>query len=292
MNKSISFFSSGPSSNSTYVSVRDLPRFERARSFIEHLWTEYRELADRHFQFEAKEQFQQRFWEMYVAITLKKRFKLIKVSDEGPEFYFMHENKKVWVEAIAPESGDGDDAVTEPLWGDVALKVPVDRILLRYTNAMSEKLKKYEKDVVKGIVSPDDHYIIALNCRGIRPTPFGGDLPYGLRACLAIGQRVISIDTETKKMVDSYFSHRPQVVKKNGEPIPTNLFLDSTFKGIVGLLHSSVDPLNYPLEMGEDFWFLHNPLALQFFGKSPFQFCRQYFYEEPNLRTVDADESM
>jgi type I restriction enzyme S subunit len=292
MNKSTSFFSSDPSNNSAYVNVRDRPHLKNARSFVENLWTEYKVLADRHFLIDAKEHFLQRFWEMYVAVTFKKKgMEPVKVSNEGPEFYFLHGNKQVWVEAVAPELGTGLDAVPKPLLGE-ACDVPEERILLRYTNALAEKLKKYEQAVEKHIIAPDDHYIIALNCRGIPHAPYGGALPYGIMACLSFGHPMISIDKKTMGMVDSYFDYRNQVVKKSGEPIETNLFLDSKYKGITGLLHSAVDPVNRPVEMGGDFWFLHNPSALAPFGESPFQFCRQYFYEEPNLRTVEANKSM
>lgn len=288
MDKSTSFFSSDPSTDSAYVNVRDLPHLEDARAFVENLWTEYRPLADRHFLSEAKKQFQQRFWEMYVAVTLKKKgLAPVKISDEGPEFYFMYGNRRIWVEAVAPESGSGPDAVMEPSYGEV-YDVPEERILLRYTNVLAEKLRKYEQGVERGIIGSGDHYIIALNCRKVPHAPYGSVLPYGIMACLPFGHLTAIFDKEKKKISETRFDYRDQVLKKSGSAVSMSLFLDSNYEGVTGLLHSAVDPANRPAELGGDFWFLHNPSARVPFEESPFQFCRQYFYEKSSLRTVAA----
>ena len=109
-------------------------------------------------------------------------------------------------------------------------------------------------------------------------------------AYLPFGHPTVELDKKTGKVVDSYFAYRDKVIKKGGAAVPTDPFLDPKYEGITGVLHSAVDPVNRPPEMGGDFWFLHNPLARIPFRESPFHFFRQYFYEERSLRTIEANE--
>ena len=62
----------------------------------------------------------------------------------GPEFYFLHDGCKVWVEAVAPGPGDGEDRVPDYCYGKVS-KLPDEKILLRFTNALDKKRNKYQQ---------------------------------------------------------------------------------------------------------------------------------------------------
>lgn len=285
-----SFFQPGATNDSAYVDMRDLPSLAEARRFVEELWAEYQLIADRHFCADARNHFLHRFWEMYLAITLRRKgFSLTKVNDEGPEFYFLLGEKKVWVEAVAPGPGNGPDAVLQPPLGQV-FSVPQEQILLRFTNALAGKLEKYKEALKKGIVDVSDHYVVAVNCRGIPHAPYGSVLPYGVMAYLPFGHPAVTIDRKARQIVDSYFQYRDQVTKSSGAIVSTNSFLNPEYAGISGVLHSAVYPVDR-VEMGGDFWFLHNPLASQPIEKSVFSFCRQYFLEGETLQTLESNHS-
>jgi hypothetical protein len=278
MKMSDGFFQPGPASDRAYVDVRDKehPWAEEAREFCEKLWVEFKPCADRHFRSDAMNNFHQRFWEMYLGVTLlRKGFKLVKVSDEGPEFYFMSGDKKVWVEAIAPNPGDGPDAVPAQPKG-VSIP-PNDKVILRYTSALSDKLRKYNLDVKKGIVDANDSYVLAVNCYNI-PYTYRRDPEPLMRACLGVGHQAIVIDSHSGKTVGQYREFQDTVTKNSGEPISTVPFLRPEYMGISGILQCNVDVLNHPEIMGDDFEFLHNPQALQPIERSVFSFCRQYVY--------------
>ena len=52
--------------------------------------------VDPHFREDARHQFLQRFWEMYLACALLERgFNLERVGHEGPEFFFLCEGRRV-----------------------------------------------------------------------------------------------------------------------------------------------------------------------------------------------------
>lgn len=182
-----SFFLPGDCSDPGYQHVRDNEHWKFARDFTELLWVTYHPFADPHFQEESKHQFLQRFWEMYLACTLLVRgFKLERVGNEGPEFYFLSEGHRVWVEAIAPGPGDGPDRVPEPRNGEV-YSVSDEKILLRFTNALVEKQGRYEVALRKGIVQPEDQMLLAINSRGIPYAPAGAETPYILCVSSRIG---------------------------------------------------------------------------------------------------------
>ena len=282
-----SFFGLGPARDRNYVEIRDNPDLGFARRFVEELWAKYRPLSDRHFLADSSNHFLQRFWEMYLAITLKEHgLAPIKVRDEGPEFYFLLGEKKVWIEAVAPGPGTGPDAVPHPPLRRV-FRVPQEQILLRFTNALAEKLKQYNAALKKRIVDVTDHYVVAINCRGIPHALYGSVLPFGVMAFLPFGDPAVTIDKEQRRIVDSYFEYRGDVVKGSGAAVPTNSFLDPQYAGISGVLHSAVYP-TAPLELGGDFWFLHNPFATQPVDRRAFSFCRQYFFRDGMLQIIES----
>lgn len=290
------FFQSGTATDPAYVNVRDKNhlRVEDARKFCEELWVKHGPYADRTFLSDAKNHFQQRFWEMYLGVTLtKKGFKLTNQGDTGPEFYFMVGEKKVWVEAVAPGPGDGQDAVREPEGKDGDLTEEMrKRIILRYTHALRDKLNKYNEAVKKGIIGVNDCYVIAVNCRAIPGASLGFTLPYYLNAYIGAGDLVVEIDRQTGKIVDRYHEFKGEVTKKKRAPVSTAPLLTDEYAGISGVLHSAVDPANRPKQMGDDFEFLHNPLASQPIERSVFSFCRQYVYspERGELQTLEPSQ--
>jgi len=287
-----SFFQPGQANDPDYVELRDVPDLAEARRFVEELWAEYEPFADRHFLADARNHLLQRLWEMYLGVTLmRKGFSLKKVSDEGPEFYFMAGEKRVWIEAVAPGPGTGADAVPESLPLQASI-VPLRQIHLRLTNALAEKLKKYNAALKKGIVTVSDHYVVAISCRGIPDAVRAVDLPDVIRGYLPFGFPIVTIDLETRAIVNSSFQYRDQVTKSSGAPVSTRSFLDPKYAGISGVLCSRVCPtVHVEVEMGGDFEFLHNPLASQPIGKSVFSFCRQYFLEGQTLQTLEPKAS-
>lgn len=189
------FFLDGESDDPGYVNVRDLPHYDNAREFIFHLWNIYKPFADPHFREDAKNHFLQRFWEMYLTVTLIKHgYEICRIGDEGPEFYIEHNNKRIWIEAIAPGPGEGADQVPEPELG-VASEVPTEKILLRFTHALNEKRKKYIEALKKQIISSNDAYLLAVNCRAIPLAPYGNTMPYYIQAFLPFGSYAVSIDS-------------------------------------------------------------------------------------------------
>lgn len=284
------FFLPGNAPSRAYRNIRDKvdgPAPE-ARAFIEHLWSRYRGLEDPHFLQDAQAHFHERFWEMYLAVAfIEHGLMPVRERGVGPEFFCLHEGRKVWVEAVAPGPGDGDDRVEEPDIGMVT-DVPTEKILLRFTNAVSAKRRRYLAALAKGVVGEGDRYVLAINSRGIPHAPYGNTLPFFVQALLPIGAPTLVIDRATDKAIDSYYAFRDTVTKATGAPVSTAIFLDTEYSFISAVLHSGVDCVNRPEAMGEDFVVLHNPSAVRPLDMSVFAWCRQYVYNDGELKVLSG----
>ena len=232
------------------------------------------------------QQFHQRYWEMYVAVALLHRGHAItKHGDDGPEFSFQVNGQRVWLEAVAPTRGLGADAVPEITCGKY-YNVPVEQILLRFTNAFREKQQRFAAARSKGIVKSEDAYILAINSQGVPHAPYSGAVPFYIMALLPFGSLTMEIDTATGRAVDTYHNYRPEVQKSNGAEVSTRAFLCPSSAFCSGVLHSAVDAANHPQEAGGDFSLLHNPSATHQIGSEVFPWTEQFTFSGQQLHTA------
>jgi hypothetical protein len=285
-----SFFIPGDCQDLGYRNVRDLPHLEEAHNFTESLWRRYQGYEDTHFLQEAKDHFSERFWEMYLAVTfLERGFALSRAGNAGPEFCFAAGNQKIWVEAVTPGPGLGNDRVPELQMGvEVASKVPTETILLRYTNAITEKRERYLAALESGILDDSDGYVLAINSRRIPHAPYGNTLPFFVQALLPFGPLTILIDPKTGEFGDPFYQLRESITKAKGSPVSTAGFLDPQFAFVSAVLHSSVDCVNCPSRLGGDFTILHNPSASRALDHSVFDWCEQLIYRDGALQKVHS----
>lgn len=285
-----SFFLPGECQDPGYRNVRDNPNRPEVRAFVESLWSQYRDLADPNCRTNAQNDFLARFWEMYLAVTLRERgFNLERYGNKGPEFYFLHNHRKVWVEAVAPHPGIGEDRVPDDPNNEVTER-PTEKILLRYTHALDKKRGKYN-EALKKIIEPDDLFLLAINSSKITRAPFSNGIPDFVKAFLPIGNLAALMDNRTGEIVDTYYQRRENIEKKSGEGVPTDAFLDPAFSFVSALLHSEVDCVNHPQILGEDFNVLHNPTALHPLDPSIFQWCEQMFYQGGELKRRQPEKN-
>ena len=272
-------FMGGPCEDLGYLNTRNHPSGAEDKRFLEELWSHFYQLADPHFREDARNHFLQRFWEMYLAVTLIEHgFNLHRQGDEGPEFYAVVGNSRIWFEAIAPSPGIGPDQVPQLIPGEFS-EVPIEKILLHFTNAFDEKRKRYAAALEKGIVSAEDFYVLAVNSRGIRHAPDCSSMPHFVQPFLAFGPLVVAIDGSK----DSFNQYRPVISKVSGSPVSTRIFLDEDASFCSVVLHSGVDSANYPDQLGGDFAVLHNPNARRPLDASAFQWCEQFTFRDDQL---------
>jgi len=246
-----------------YLALRDKEHLQPQREFVEVLWRKYQLHAEKDFKPEITHHFHQRFWEMYLAVTLLELgFELLpkkKKDPTGPDLCFtdVHQ-RQVWLEATAPERGTGVEAVPISRL-DTAYYIDEEKILLRLTSAIQAKYEAYKRYIDKRIVTRDDPCIIAINGWLIPDSSTAGHIPYLVQVALPFGRLSAIYDRETLKLIDHGYQYRPQVAKTTGAPVVTDIFLNSDYSQISGLLFSRASAIYPSSQLGEDFIFLHNP---------------------------------
>jgi hypothetical protein len=233
---------------------------QKARQDCEALWELFESYADRNFRDQIRRDFYPRYWEMYLTTFLiREGYAVCCPKPDGLDVGIEFEGRPVWFEATSPTRGkDGapDQVPALVAGGDeaVAREVPNESMVLRYLNSISTKYKcQFKKWLGRGIVGPDDAFVIAINPRRLDSDIADTDPPRILQAAFTWGSPYIIINTDTLRTVDSGYQFRDAITKASGKPVPTGVFHLDEYAGLSGLLCSRVDAVNKPEEMGANF---------------------------------------
>jgi len=262
-----------PGASPSYKGLHE-PRNETAaqcRGYVESLWERFRAYADEHFARDFASHTHQRFWEMYLGVTLLEAGHAIRAPKPGPDFELTLDGRRIWVEAVAATPGEpGRPDSIRPLDSRAGVAraeyVPQDKIVLRCTSAIAAKFPtQYRQHVEKGIVGPEDLYVVALNHAEAYHYAEMGEPPYILRAVLGLGSHFVTIDRHTGKLTGQGVQYRGSIPKATGSPVETRLFLSSESAPVSAII-GSVTNIGTPVHLGEhrmgqDFRLVHNPFA-------------------------------
>ncbi len=214
----------------------------RSLVYYEELWNGHLSagLANKHFVSEltsgSDPKFFQRMWEMLLARHLKACGHTITSRPEGePDFRFEQDGVVAWVEAVSPERGP-DLSCDPPTTG---MTVPHNETLLRWTTAFDAKLKKGIKYRRKGVIKPEDAYVIAIDGSqlGWFPLAHGASrMPYIVEAAFAMGPLAFKIDNETGRFAGTTATVSFATENRNKAPVRTDVFLNPTYAGISGVI--------------------------------------------------------
>jgi len=257
------------------------PYETQIRLFMEDLWRKYKPYADKNFRQQIQIDLDSRFWEMYLACTLLDNSIPILNTGKGPDFLIKQNAGRIWIEAIAPTSGAdvNVDRVPEMKLG-VASRVPDEQIILRYSSAIKEKYdNKYNKYVGDGVIASNDAYVIAINGCKIPSAIMELEVPRILKAVFPIGYKQIKIDTKTGIVIDTGYQFRNKIGRSLGSEVRTDIFLNPKYSNLSGVPFpfSLASVRKVPEKMGEDFVFIHNPLATNGIPKGFLKVGREYF---------------
>ena len=236
-------------------------RCRSVREQCEELWQDYRELADEHFLVEFAQHFHQRWFEMYLTVSLIRAGIAVECRKPGPDVLAMIDEKRVWIEAVCVGKGQPGkpDSVLEIKSG-VVRDVPIREYVIRLRSSLEEKARKFSKYVDDGIVVPKDLAVIATNVGGI---PFlGADMDECIkRSVYGIDDMIVSLDRVSGRMIGIGRGNRTSVSKHSGSPVQVQCFADGTMAHISAVLGSGVNAFNLPEELGQDFILYPNVTA-------------------------------
>ena len=233
--------------------TRTWPDHEPTRSYVLDLWDHFnqRGLAKGNFVADLisgdNSKLFQRLWEMLLARHLIEQGFDTRSNDPGPDFSFEIDGKKVWIEATAPEPTGFSENMS-----------PDEQILLRWTNALSVKKKKFSKYRNKGIVQNNDRCVIAINGHLFGEPRGISQLPYAVEVVFPIGPLAVSFNRRTSERSSPYNSERWSVQKPSGANVPTDSFLNQANRYISAVVGCSSCWKGVP---GYEMSIVHNPFA-------------------------------
>lgn len=246
------------------------PLSVRTRNYYLKLWESHLAsgLASRHFVSEitagSPEKFRQRLWEMALGSHLQACGHKLTSRPEGePDFKLSADGRTVWVEAISPTPGPDiplhwtSHAHPGPSVGDV----PNREMLLRWTAAFKEKAQKGDGYLKKGIIGPDDAYVIAIDGSQLCKFPQShgiSQLPFVVESVFAVGSIAYEIERSTGKVLRAVQSEQHYVENRNNAQVAKLSFLlpDCTFvSAVLGCYSTVYDDALLPTQIA------YNPMA-------------------------------
>lgn len=243
------------------------------RRQLEGLWASYRDLATSHWYAEFPRHTQSRFWEMYLAVSLRGAgLSLAQLPDHSPDARItLSDGRKCWFEAVAVGAGDlsNADHVSDfsarqggPI---VAEKVPEEQILLRLTGGIRAKRIQRAKQLRQRIINWRDPYVIAINSGAIPRAWFSSQFPWIIKAVYPIGYQFMTFDARTKEIADTGWTSRLDISRANGQKVATRLFASPRGAGISAIVYSSTHLgqlcTDGKIICGDDLVVVHNPFA-------------------------------
>lgn len=235
-------------------------------------------LADETFTKELCSGSEQKYWscisEALLAARLREKgFNPMPSRGGGPDFLLTETGQNIWIEVICPEPVGVPSEWLIPELGEVrVVTFPHEQILLRWTSAIKEKAEKLIGNpdrnirgyIEKGIVSPTDAYVIAVNGRHLSSTFSAlrgiSQYPFAAEAVFGIGPYQITINRDTLETIAVGHQHRPLISRQRGEPVPAYAFLDRRFRPISAIWAVEVDGTSI-IGNSEPMTVVHNPYA-------------------------------
>ena len=241
---------------------------------FDDLWLIYQPLADKHFLSDCKKHFHQRMWEMYLGVSLIKNGLNISSSKSGPDFIVNKgRENEIFIEATACTRGTTKDAVPEEYLAKMpeeikVQNVPDDKMLLRITNSLDYKYKKY-KDFFEEKQKP---YIIAVNRYALGY--MDANIPLIFKCLFGLGFQ--SYKMNNGKLFNAGWKRKKALIKESGAEIPISFFEEEEHIIVSAVIYSDISILNPPKEIGSDCILVHNHMAKYPVDQKIFSFFRQY----------------
>lgn len=264
-NKKSFFLAASDSEWAGYKNLREWEKYQEYRDSLESMWKIFKPYADDHFQQEmqkSKEQFNQRYWEMYLGCQLLNAKHQLdpKMKNAGPDICLLDKSKKIYIEAICPTSGETHNLnsvpeipwkqVTEPISGRTISQatwsnLTMDRqIKLRYLSAIEDKYKIICIYLKKQIINNKDSTIIAINSANISSESDDTEIPTMIKLCYGLGDEFIIINKNKANIHDTGYTQECEINKitsinpEEEIKIPSVIFLTNRYPEISAIIFS------------------------------------------------------
>jgi hypothetical protein len=260
-------FTDDAATDVSYFNVRAAgnARTQQARSNCEELWEIFEPYADPEFLIELRNNFDARYWEMYLTTFLIREGYEVTCPKPGPDVGIRYNGCRVWFEATCPTRGaeENPDKVPDVTFARLGEEpavqtTPNEKLVLRYLNSISEKQRQYASWLENRVVAAEDAFVVAINPKGLRHEIADTDPPRILQTAYPVGPPYISLDPHTSQPVDAGYMFRDTIKRQSGAHVSTGIFLLDDYTNLSGLLCSRIDVANQPVKTGADFQLVEN----------------------------------
>jgi hypothetical protein len=235
----------------TAVKTSNTRRVIQVRAHCEAMWAIYRQYADPQFLDEFPRRFHERWFEMYLTVTLLRQGALVQTTrPPGPDILVAHEDRRIWIEAICGTGGEPGrpDSIAQPQYVPGSAVVTSagyeewDKIALRIRNSIEKKRAAYAEYLRLGIVTEDDLLVIAANVANI-PGANLDTQKYIFRALYGVGDLQVVINLDSREIAGSHNQELISVKKNNGAEVGTQPFVDGSMPTIAAALVSDFEAM-------------------------------------------------
>ncbi|MEX1136828.1 MAG: hypothetical protein WEB89_07990 [Balneolales bacterium] len=261
-----------------YARIRD--HESSLKKLFEEFWQRYEPYSDQGFQERLQNQFHQRWWEMYLGIGLLNLNLNLNPSrkEKGPDFEIKLSDKTLWIEAVAPNLGNGDNSLPEMLEG--VHNLPEKEFLLRLRTSLDYKLKKI-KSYKNEYIPSNDVFIIAISSCAL--SGYGALMDFPVPAPLKILAGAKNLVLNEK---GNFVNFRPNITKNSGSTVDTNLFKNQSFKEISAVLYSNCRILKSHSKPEESFQLFLNPNFENDYFFEPFEGIDIWYHYTDNGESI------
>lgn len=249
-------FSGSPESSSRLydlIRAADDERFRKAKEHCEELWRSFEPFADKHFLSEFPLHFHERWFEMYLTVSLLRLGLDIQCPKPGPDILLTSGSRRIWIEAVCATSGQKGfpDSVPELVPGKL-MDVPKDPYVLRIRNSLDQKARIFSNYIKNRIVGQDDITVVAISVwsAGLWPQDMLACMP---RSLYGIGDPILEYDKVTGEQVGSRYEMMTEIRKRSsGSPVVVQPFTDGSVPHISAVLASWANVVSLPKRLGDD----------------------------------------
>ena len=226
-----------------------------AKAHCEDLWRDFSEHANGRFRKEFRLHFHQRWFEMYLTVSLIRAGLTVEYRnrERGPDVLLTFAERCVWIEAVCVTEGQaGRPDSVPPLEHGKVVDVPIRQYVMRIRNSLDAKVKQFKIYLEDGVVGQGDLLVIAIN---------GGDIPFLFtrlsectkRSLYGVGDLVLTLNRATGVVVGSHHEQIEKIEKASGAEIGVRPFVDGSVDHVSAVLTSGKHPLAPPSRLGGDF---------------------------------------
>ena len=253
MNRSRSLFSySHNSPCQAYLNVKnaDDENSQEAKAHCEDLWHDFSEHADTNFLDEFPARFHQRWFEMYLTVSLIRMGLPVKCPKPGPDIFLSIDGRRIWVEAVCATDGQAGKPDSVPPTEYVKVQeVPIKQYVTRIRNSLDEKERRFRKYINDKTVECGDLQVIAVNS-GEVSSLFGNLDVCMMRSLYGIGDMFVNFNKTTGKFGKTSHQSILTIAKTSGAEIGVQPFVDGSMKHVSSALASCANAFNVPSNLG------------------------------------------